>query len=110
MADNDKNKMVVPKIKRFNQRTKGHKMNKDWRDNFYEEFYKKDDGLFDRNGNNVSRQMENFISTALSKQKSEFIELLEGAKLKKKPKWWEEWNAAVSEINKRLDKIRKEIE
>lgn len=35
---------------------------------FRDEFYKEDDALFDRAGNNVSRQLENFLISALSQQ------------------------------------------
>jgi AAA+ ATPase superfamily predicted ATPase len=39
--------------------------------------YGADDALFDREGNNVSRQVENFILKALEKQKSEILKEIE---------------------------------
>ena len=41
---------------------------------FRDEIYGKDDALFDKESNNVSRQVENFLYQALSQQKQEIAE------------------------------------
>lgn len=41
-------------------------------------FYEGDDALFDRSGNNVSRQVTDFIRSALQSQQEEMVNLIAG--------------------------------
>ena len=58
-----------------------------WEKQFRDEIYGKDDALFDRNGNNVSQQVENSIQDLLDKQREEIKEKIEKKLLKKIDKW-----------------------
>ena len=46
--------------------------NEKWEKEFEEEFYKKDDAIFDRQGNNISRQVKQFLIQKLNEQAEEF--------------------------------------
>ena len=53
------------------------------RERFDEEFYKNNDALFDREGNNVSRQMEDFIEQELKKEREEIVGMIENQPIEK---------------------------
>ena len=45
--------------------------NKQWFEKFRDDIYGKKDGLFDRQGNNISNQVENFICILLEEREAE---------------------------------------
>lgn len=75
-----------------------NKQNNDWRERYYNEFYKKDNALFDRRGNNVSYEMEIFIQTEIDKALKEILERVNKEVIEKTRSI--KWGNPVSEWSK----------